>query len=455
MGLKSIPAQMKWESLLSLQRWGDNKKRERKNENTLRLGFEVDFDRVIFSSPFRRLQDKTQVIPLPKTQFAHTRLTHSLETSSVGRSLGRIVGKHIIEAYPNLEQLGFKISDFGSIVGAACLAHDIGNPPFGHSGEEIIRSFFLQGKAKQYRGQLTDLQWLDLTRYEGNANGFNILTHCQNGIKGGLRLSYAVLGAFLKYPKDSSITETPNVAHSKYGYFQKNKKEFLEIVKELGLKKTGINTWARHPLAFLVEAADDICYTIIDFEDGLNYGMIPEEIALELMIPIVKQRLIREKYHSLRASCDRFAYLRALSIGILIEDMAQIFIKYEHEILNGDFPHSLKSKSRYKAQMDDIIEISKDRLYHHPQVIEKEIAGFEIVEGLMDYFMDIMVMDNENEMNYRKKIIYRLIPEKFRGEDFYSDSLYDQLLNMCGFVASLTDQEALDLFQKIKGMKIL
>ena len=446
---------MNWESLLLLRRWGDNEKRDRKNENILRLGFEVDFDRVIFSSSFRRLQDKTQVIPLPKNQFVHTRLTHSLETSSVGRSLGRIAGNHIIEIYPDLEKLGFKVSDFGSILEAACLAHDIGNPPFGHSGEEVIRSFFLQGKGKQYREQLTELEWLDLTRYEGNANGFHILTHSQNGIEGGLRLSYAVLGTFLKYPKDSSRIETTHVAQKKYGYFQRNKKQFLEIAEELDLKKLGTNTWARHPLAYLVEAADDICYTIIDFEDGLNSGIIPEETALELLIPIVKERLIREKYQSLRANSDRFAYLRALTIGVLIDDLAQVFIKYEHTLLNGDFPYSLKSKSRYKVQMDDIIKISKDKLYHHPQVIEKEIAGFEIIGGLMGYFADIMVSNNSDETNYRQNIIQqRLIPEKFQGEDFHSDSVYDQLLNMCGFIASLTDQEALDLFQKVKGLKI-
>ena len=445
---------MNWDSLLSLRRWGDDKKRNRKDENALRLFFDIDFDRIIFSTYFRKLQNKTQVVPLSKNQSIHTRLIHSLETSSVGRSLGRIVGENVMKNHTNLEKLGFKVSDFGAIVGAACLTHDIGNPPFGHLGEQMIRYFFTHGKGKKYRKQLSKLEWLDLIRYEGNANGFHILTHSQNGMQGGLRLSYSVLGAFIKYPKDSSLIESKHVVQEKYGYFQRNEKQFLEIVEELGLKKINENTWARHPLAYLVEAADDICYTIIDFEDGLNSGIITEKTALELLIPIVKEKFIKKKYNSLRANSDRFAYLRALAIGILIEDLAQVFINHENELLDGDFPYSLKFKSHYKTQMDDIIDISKDNLYHHSIVTEKEIVGFEIIIGLMNYFVEAMVTDSKKKTSYHQKIIHRLIPDKFKGEDFHSNSIYEQLLNMCGFIANLTDQEAFYLSQKIRAIAI-
>ena len=258
---------MDWESLLSLRRHGDKIKRLRIDQDDLRLGFEVDYDRIVFSNAFRSLQDKTQVIPFSKTDFVHTRLTHSLEVSVVGRSLGRIAGRAILDKYPHLEKsLGYHPNDFGAITAAASLAHDIGNPPFGHSGEKSIGHFFNKGNGKEFRNRLSKLEYQDLCDFECNANGFKILTESFQGIPGGLRLSAATLGAFIKYPKASlPIKPTDHVRDKKYGFFQAQKIEFDELIDELSLKNGNENL--RHPLTYLVEAADDICYTIIDFED--------------------------------------------------------------------------------------------------------------------------------------------------------------------------------------------
>lgn len=295
---------MYWEQLLSLKRYGDTHKRLRIEQDETRLGFEVDYDRVIFSSAFRSLQDKTQVIPLSKTDFVHTRLTHSLEVSVVGRSLGRTVGKEILAKHPYLREIhGYQFNDFGAIVAAAALAHDIGNPPFGHSGEKAIGEYFSIGNGKRFQNMFTQKEYQDLCDFEGNANGFKIVTESRKGIDGGLRLSYATLGAFMKYPKESLPKKPTNhIADKKYGVFQSEKTIFEEVARELGLLETrqGNNiSYTRHPLTFLVEAADDICYTIIDFEDGINLGLIPEDYALEYLIKLVEKSINRKKYSTL------------------------------------------------------------------------------------------------------------------------------------------------------------
>ena len=296
---------MNWEQLLSLKRYGDKNKRLRIEQDETRLGFEVDYDRIIFSSEFRSLQDKTQVIPLSDTDFVHTRLTHSLEVSVVGRSLGRQVGVKLLEKHPHLKEVhGFQTNDFGAIVAAAALAHDIGNPPFGHSGEKAIGHFFKVGEGKIFADKLKPKEYQDLCDFEGNANGFKILTQDREGREGGLRLSYATLGAFIKYPKESLPKKPTNhIADKKYGVFQSEKNAFIDVADELKLKTNSLENgirYFRHPLAFLVEAADDICYTIIDFEDGINLGLIPEEFALEYLINLVRGTINIEKYNALK-----------------------------------------------------------------------------------------------------------------------------------------------------------
>ena len=439
---------MHWEQLLSLKRQGDTNKRLRKEQDDTRLGFEVDYDRIIFSSAFRSLQDKTQVIPLSKTDFVHTRLTHSLEVSVVGRSLGRLVGKKILEKYPHLQEIhGYHMNDFGAIVAAASLAHDIGNPPFGHSGEKAIGEYFSIGKGKQFKDQLTAKEWQDLIDFEGNANGFSVLTGSRPGVEGGLRMTYATLGAFMKYPKESLPKKpTSNIADKKYGFFQQDKAFFEEVAKELGLipNKNGNDIgFERHPLAYLVEAADDICYTIIDFEDGINLGLVSEDFALEYLIKLVKDSIDSAKYNALTTKEDRISYLRALAIGSLINDAVKVFIENEEAILQGNFP--LTDKSKYKAQMDDIIKLSVKKIYQSREVIEKELTGYQIINNLLDKFITAYNNKHEGSTSNFDNLLLKILPEKHHLE---KDNLYGRLLHICHFISMLTDGNAL-LYNKI------
>lgn len=446
---------MNWEDLLSLKRYGDTFKRIRKEQDETRLGFEVDYDRIIFSSAFRSLQDKTQVIPLSKTDFVHTRLTHSMEVSVVGRSLGRAVGKAVLEKHPYLAEVhGYRFNDFGAIVAAASLAHDIGNPPFGHSGEKAIGEFFSIGRGREYRELLTDKQYQDLVDFEGNANGLSILTETREGIEGGLRLSYATLGAFMKYPKESLPKRPTNrIADKKYGCFQAEKEVFKDIAADLGLVATsakGDLSYARHPLTFLVEAADDICYTIIDFEDGINLGLIGEEYALEYLINLVRDSINTAKYHALTSTEDRLAYLRALSISTLINDAVRIFLENEEAILAGEFHVSLLERSRFKAQIDDIIKISVSHIYQSQEVVQKEIAGYRILNTLLDIFCGAVMREYEGDQTNYDKLIMGMLPGKFRE----AKDPYGRLLSVSQFVAGLTDGNALLIFNKINGKSL-
>lgn len=445
---------MLWEQLLSLKRQGDTNKRLRVEENDTRLGFEVDYDRIIFSQPFRSLQDKTQVIPLSKTDFVHTRLTHSLEVAVVGRSLGRLVGKKILQKYPYLQTVhGYQMNDFGAIVAAACLSHDIGNPPFGHSGEKAIGEYFSIGAGKKYEQKLTPKQWQDLIDFEGNANGFSVLTTSRQGVEGGLRLTFATLGAFMKYPKESLPKKpTTKIADKKFGFFQTDKSFFEEVARELGLKpnKTNGNIgFERHPLAFLVEAADDICYTIIDFEDGINLGWISEEYALEYLIRLVPH-IDTQKYHLLSTKEDRISYLRALTIGSLIKESVEIFMNHEEEILAGNFHTSLIEKSKYKAQMNDIIQLSVQKIYQSNQVVEKEIKGYQIIHRLLNVFIEATNRVYAENPTSFDKLVLKLLPEKHH---VLSENLYDRLMSICKFISLLTDGKALELNKTVSSLQ--
>lgn len=447
---------MKWEELMSLKRQGDTSKRLRKEQDDTRLGFEVDYDRIIFSSAFRGLQDKTQVIPLSKTDFVHTRLTHSLEVSVVGRSLGRLVGKQIIEKYSYLNEIhGYHMNDFGAVVAAAALSHDIGNPPFGHSGEKAIGEYFKTGNGQRFKVQVTDKEWQDLIDFEGNANGFSVLTSDREGVEGGLRISYATLGAFMKYPKESLPKKpTSRICDKKYGFFQQDKAFFEDVAKEIGLisNKSGNDIgFERHPLAYLVEAADDICYTIIDFEDGINLGLIQEEFALEYLIKLVKKGIDPKKYNELTTKEDRISYLRALAIGSLIGDAVKIFMENEEAILQGNFPFSLMDKSQYKAQMEDIIQISVKNVYQSKEVLEKEVVGYQVINTLLDKFCTAYINKSNGEASNYDNLILKLLPERF--QKITETSIYNKLLNICHFVSLLTDGKALEIFNIIKGNK--
>ncbi|CAH8287266.1 dGTPase [Mariniflexile fucanivorans] len=445
---------MNWEQLLSLKRFGDTNKRIRKEQDETRLGFEVDYDRVIFSSEFRSLQDKTQVIPLSETDFVHTRLTHSLEVSVVGRSLGRLVGKKLLEKHPHLQNVhGYQANDFGAIVAAAALAHDIGNPPFGHSGEKAMGEFFKTGEGLQYKNQLTEKEYQDLCDFEGNANGFKILTETRAGRIGGLRLCYATLGAFTKYPKESLPKKPTNhIADKKYGFFQSEKEAYVDIANELGLLKRSDKhmSYARHPLAFLVEAADDICYTIIDFEDGINLGLIQEEFALEYLSKIIRSNIRPENYYALSAKEDRIGYLRALAIGNLINEAVDIFMENEHAILSGDFDCALLDKSKYDAQIKDIIKISVENIYQSTEVVDKEIAGYGVINTLLNTYTKAVNNCYNNTASNYDKLILKGLPKTIKTD---ADSLYTRLSSVCYYVSLLSDSKAILNYKKIKGIE--
>ncbi|MGX1928278.1 dGTP triphosphohydrolase [Flagellimonas sp. 2504JD4-2] len=452
---------MNWETLLSLRRQGDTHKRLRKEQEETRLGFEVDYDRIIFSSAFRSLQDKTQVIPLPisvgsKKDFVHTRLTHSLEVSVVGRSLGRTAGKEILAKYPHLkDMLGYQFNDFGAIVAAAALAHDIGNPPFGHSGEKAIGNYFEQGNGSRYKALLSEVEFQDLVDFEGNANGFKLLTESRAGVPGGLRLSYATLGAFMKYPK-ASLPKKPSkhIADKKFGFFQSESDFFADVVQELGLAANPNNPgigFYRHPLTYLVEAADDICYTIIDFEDGINLGLIPEEYALEYLINLVKDKIDTKKYNGMTTSSDRLSYLRALAINTLISDAVEVFAANESEILNGNFDVALLDNGKYQAQIDDIIKLSVERIYQSPEVIDKELAGYKIISDILDLYTNALVNTKEGRDTNYDRLLLKSLPENYRNTEA---SIYKILLDTCCFVASLSDSAAVHIHNKLMGKQL-
>ena len=445
---------MNWEQLLSLKRFGDTEKRPRIAQDETRLGFDVDFDRIIFSEAFRSLQDKTQVIPLSETDFVHTRLTHSLEVSVVGRTLGRRVGKILLERHPNLVDLGYTFNDFGAIVAAASVMHDIGNPPFGHSGEKAIGEYFKSGNGKKYKDELSAKEYQDLVDFEGNANGFKILTETREGISGGLRLSYATLGAFLKYPKESLPKKpTSHIVDKKYGFFQSEKEAFLDIVQELGMrqKSSENSSFYRHPLAYLVEAADDICYTIIDFEDGINLGLIEEEFALEYLIKLVKDTIDIKKYHSLQHKKDRVSYLRALAIGVLINEAVAIFLANEDEIFAGNFERSLLDKCKYEAQINDIIKLSISKIYQSKEVVEKEVAGYRIIGDMLDIFITALNNDYNGTASNYDSLILKMLPEEYKSN---IATVYERIMSICSYISGMSDGFAIRIHKKLTGNSI-
>ena len=337
------------------------------------------------------------------------------------------------------------MNDFGAIVAAASLAHDIGNPPFGHSGEKAIGYFFEHGEGRKYLEKLSGQEINDLINFEGNANGFRIATKSMQGIPGGLRLSYATLGAYTKYPRGSfPIITSDNVAHKKFGFFKSEESFFKSVANDLGTHISG--SYLRHPLAFLVEAADDICYTIIDFEDGINLGLISEDYALEYLINLVRETIDTKKYNKLTNRSHRLSYLRALSINTLIQDVVRIFNENEFIILEGKFLSSLISKSKYKAQVEDIIGLSVEKIYKSDEVANKEVVGYKVIDSLLKPFVSASVNSLNNSTSSYDKSILRLVPD---GTPMVGENLYDTLLNATCFVASLSDGKANELSKQI------
>ncbi|MES1189600.1 MAG: dGTP triphosphohydrolase [Steroidobacter sp.] len=390
---------MRWKKLLSPDRLGKGKS----SQTDVRSNYQRDFDRIVFCSAFRRLQDKTQVFPLAESDYVRTRLTHSIEVASVGRSLGALIGK-LVMSRETLDDV--ETSDFGSIVAAACLAHDIGNPPFGHSGEKAISEWFLVSGRSYLRG-LTKQQRADLTKFEGNAQGFRIITRLQNSInKGGLQLTYATLGAFTKYPKASFVfgidgkRKSRKISEKKFGFFSDDDASFSEVAKSLGLLQKKKGAWVRHPLAFLVEAADDICYRIVDFEDGYRLGRVTFEDAEKLLRKLALSDEGGMNSDIRIENKGQIELLRALAINNLIYQVKDVFEKNYEKILNGTFETDLISETESHQVLSEIAAASREKVYGTPSVLQIEAAGFGVLGGLLSLFAPVFVFPESRLMDW-------------------------------------------------------
>ena len=414
-----------------------------------RSEFQKDFDRIVFSPAFRRLQDKTQVFPLPESDFVHTRLTHSLEVSCVGRSIGNLVGEQTIARHNNLKDKFTKFH-FGEIVAAACLAHDIGNPPFGHSGEDAIAEYFRSGNGKEFKSKINDeKKWADLKKFEGNAEGFRKTTRLQNpNIKGGLRLTHSRESLV-----DDSAQSFKTKAYKKYGFFQTEKELFREVACNSGLDcLKGKNNfwWCRHPLAFLVEAADDICYRIMDLEDGFRLGIVSFKESEELLRPLITNTEIR--FYEEKDEKDKVGYLRAVAIRELVTELAAVFLDEEKNILDGKFENDLISVIKNGNTLKTIKDVSVEKIYNYRSVVEREVAGYEVLGGLLDTFINAYNEAYIGNISNRNRTIFNLLPQRMR--DDIPDELYLRLLRIIDFVSGMTDSFAVSLFRKIKGISL-
>ena len=447
---------MDWNRLLSRVRLGLSRQHP---DNEARTDFQRDFDRIVFSSAFRRLQDKTQVFPLSQSDYVRTRLTHSLEVSSVGRSLGTMVGDSVIKRH---KLQGVYPQDFGAVVAAASLAHDIGNPPFGHAGEDAIRLWFAASKTGQtVLEQLREAQQQDFMHFEGNAQGFRIITRLQSPDNpGGMQLTCATLGAFTKYPRAATLpTATPpGIAFKKFGFYQDDGDLFAEVAGQLGLEPVQPGAWGRHPLAYLLEAADDICYRIIDVEDAFRLQQLRYEDVSDLLLRLTgdPDRARRKMDHITRPK-ERIEYLRAKTIGTIIDQVHHCFMENEERILAGNQTEELLDIIPAAEAMHALKDCGENQVYVSKPVIEVEAAGFEVLGGLLEAFVTTVndiAAKGPNASPKSRMLIY-LIPEQFAGPSRQPvTDLYRRVLAITDFVSGMTDSYAVALFKKLTGMSL-
>ena len=440
-----------WERLLSAERLGAGKA----PGTAVRTAFQQDYDRIVFTSAFRRLKDKTQVFPLSKSDYVRTRLTHSLETSCVGRSLGALVGREIIarHALQDVES-----GDFGAIVAAACLAHDIGNPPFGHAGEDAIRDWFRCSGLLE-RHALTPAQRADFERYEGNAQGFRIVTRLQSPANpGGLQLTSAVLATFTKYPRPSALpVDLPGKSGKKFGFFQQDADRFRQVARSTGLlERIPDRAWYRHPLAFLVEVADDTCYLIVDLEDAARLGFVPYKDAECLLADLAGNTISGRRLDSLHDPKERLEYLRAKAIGRLLESAAAVFLENESAILEGRFDDELLACSAVGVPLQAVLKLAKETIYTARPALEIETAGFEVLGALLAMFTQaVEARAGHGRFTTRERMLLQLLPTQFLGHGGEPDAdPYVRLLQIADFVAGMTDSYAVDLYRKLKGFDL-
>lgn len=439
---------MQWDKLISDKRFGLEDYHNRRGET--RSDFQRDYDRLVFSSPFRRLQNKTQVFPLPGSIFVHNRLTHSMEVACVGRSMAREVVTALMGRYCR-EPWAAKLHDVPDIVAAACLAHDLGNPPFGHSGEKAISTFFSEGAGADLKSQLTEEQWSDLINFEGNANSFRQLTHQFQGRRpGGFAMTYSMLSSIVKYPYESRVSPKAN----KFGFFCTEAESYARIAAELGIPRLegeGIR-YARHPLVYLVEAADDICYEVMDLEDAHKLKILSHETVKSLMLGFFepeRREHMEEVMSRIADPNEQVGYMRSCVIGLLVECCAETFVSHEEEILSGTFSGSLLERIRPQARRgyEECNRTSWDKIYRAPEVVDIELAGNRIITFLMEKLVHAVRFP---DLNYSRLLLSK-VPQQY---DVHSPDLFTKVQAAVDHVASMTDVYALDLYRRLNGMSL-
>lgn len=432
-----------------------------------RSGFQRDFDRLIFSSAFRRLQNKTQVFPLPGTAFVHNRLTHSLEVASVGRSLGKMTGERISQSYrgANEDAYEFYKYELANVVAAACLAHDIGNPAFGHSGEKAISAYFIENACKKIDGQdlrsfFSEKEWQDLVSFEGNANAVRVLTHSFRGrFRGGFGLTYTTIASILKYPCESSATDKRFRHRKKWGFFQPEKETVRQIAAQLGMicESTEPLVFKRHPFVYLVEAADDICYNIVDMEDAHRLGILPkkevETAFMDVMQQVKKEEAARtfQYYNDITDPNESIAFLRARVINLLASRVTEIFHDNQRAILDGSFNDTLLDCLETECHaLKSVKEISVEKIYGHDTVIQVELAGYNVMSELLQLFVPALLKEKPS---HKEQKVLRLFPYQFTEFEL-NHSKYTKVLNALDFISGMTDEYATEMYRRLKGISI-
>lgn len=442
---------MNWQQLITNKRLGQEQRHNERHDD--RTEFKRDYDRLIFSAPFRRLQNKTQVFPLPGSIFVHNRLTHSLEVASVGMSLGNDVAAALTARHPELKES--MIHEIGQIVATACLAHDMGNPPFGHSGEKAIQTFFTEGAGHILKDKVSKDLWNDITHFEGNANAFRLLTHRFCGRRpGGFVMTYSTLASIVKYPFESAAAGS----YDKFGFFNTEKETYRRIADEMGIKRlSAVNEplrYARHPLVYLVEAADDICYEIMDIEDANKLKILSYQETAELLLGFfnedVKQQIIqRINDEQLTDDNEKVVYMRACVIGTLENECVAAFIENEEKILDGRFEGCLIDHISETPRMayHRCMEVSKKSIYRSKPVLDVELSGYKIMETLMAQMVEAVL---HPERFYSKQLIGRVSSQY----DINSPDLETRIIAVIDYISGMTDIYALDIYQKINGISL-
>lgn len=442
---------MEWKQLISNKRFGQEHKHAERHDD--RSEFKRDYDRLIFSSAFRRLQNKTQVFPLPGSIFVHNRLTHSLEVASVGMSIGNDFSRHVIQKWPELKDT--LVEEIGTIVSAACLAHDLGNPPFGHSGEKAIQTFFSEGPGQKIKSMVSSEFWDDITHFEGNANAFRILTHRFKGRRqGGFVMTYSMLASIVKYPFASCLAGD----HGKFGFFASDADSYRKIADELGIFCKSAPgeplKYARHPLVYMVEAADDICYEIMDIEDSHKLKILSFAETEHLLLSFfdediqqkIRQRIIDEE---LTDENEKVVYMRASVIGKLENECVAAFLAHEEEILAGTFEGSLIDhiSERQKKAYKECEKISYSKIYQSKPVLDIELSGYKIMATLMEVFIEAAV----NPSRFYSKQLLRRVSSQY---DIENENLEERIMAVIDYISGMTDIYALDIYQKINGISL-